>query len=258
MKKLTAALLGLMLALCVCCLPALAEEKAGDDAAGAFVSKWVNEEGTVEIVRQDDELKAQIVRGGEYPAATCWEYSVAYDAETGTLVSVRPGVKLAITFGEEGGFDISETLREGCEAGFALDAQGRLVWQDDMENPGGGEAFAKIGNYDCTVWVCDRASIEIYWEEEGYKVSVTWASSAFEETEWMYSCYYDPETDSLMDPGTGIRSESVYGEGGEMVSHTDVYDDGEAVFSLDADGHLVWKDMKEDAGAGMVFELAAM
>ena len=39
-------------------------------------------------------------------------------------------------------------------------------------------------------WQCGRASIEMYWEEEGFRVHIRWGSSAWEHTEWEYSCYY--------------------------------------------------------------------
>ena len=39
-------------------------------------------------------------------------------------------------------------------------------------------------------WVCDRASIEIVWEEEGFRVFISWGSSAAETSVWEYSCHY--------------------------------------------------------------------
>ena len=80
-------------------------------------------------------------------------------------------------------------------------------------------------------WVCDRASIEIIWEEEGFRVFISWGSSASETSEWEYSCYYDAETKSLEAMPTGIHTDNVYGEDGEIVSSTVIYDDGEATFT---------------------------
>ena len=53
---------------------------------------------------------------------------------------------------------------------------------------------------------------------------------------------------------TGIHTDNVYGEDGEIVSSTVIYDDGEATFTLDEEGHLLWHDAKEDAGKDMLFE----
>lgn len=104
------------------------------------------------------------------------------------------------------------------------------------------------------VWQCDRATVAVYWEEEGFKVQITWGSSAWEHTEWQYSCYYHGEDNTLVAVPFGICKEYVYGEDGELVSATEVYNDGEAVFSLDAEGYLIWQDLKENAGEGMRFE----
>ena len=104
------------------------------------------------------------------------------------------------------------------------------------------------------VWQCGRATIAMYWEEEGFKVLITWGSSAWEHTEWQYSCFYMEEDHTLSSVPFGTRTEFVYGDGGELVSAAEVYNDGEAVFSLDQEGYLLWQDMKENAGDGMRFE----
>ena len=103
-------------------------------------------------------------------------------------------------------------------------------------------------------WVCDRASIEIIWEEEGFRVFISWGSSATENAEWEYSCYYNAETKTLESMPSGIHRENVFGEDGEIVTSNIVYEDGEAIFTLDADGHLLWQDAKADAGKDMMFE----
>lgn len=103
-------------------------------------------------------------------------------------------------------------------------------------------------------WVCDRASIEMIWEEEGFRVFISWGSSASETSEWEYSCCYNTETNSLESMPTGIHTDNVYGADGEIVSTTVIYDDGEATFTLDEDGRLLWHDLKEDAGKNMLFE----
>lgn len=103
-------------------------------------------------------------------------------------------------------------------------------------------------------WGCDRATIEMNWEEEGFKVLIRWGSSAWEHSEWMYSCYFHEENGTLVSMPFGIRTDYVYGENGELVSASDVYNDGEATFYLDGEGYLIWQDEKENAGADMRFE----
>ena len=79
-------------------------------------------------------------------------------------------------------------------------------------------------------------------------------SGSEETSEWEYSCYYNAETKSLEAMPAGIHTDNVYGEDGEIVSSTVIYDDGEATFTLDEEGHLLWRDAKEDAGKDMLFE----
>ena len=104
------------------------------------------------------------------------------------------------------------------------------------------------------IWQCDRASIEIDWEEDGYRVFIEWSNSAWEHTEWQYSCFYHEEDNTLVSMPFGLRTDVVYTEDSDEPSYTDIYDDGQATFFLDEDGHLIWQDEKEDAGKDMHFE----
>ena len=102
-------------------------------------------------------------------------------------------------------------------------------------------------------WMCDRAAITMYWEEAGFRTLVSWGSSAWEETEWEYNCYYNEEDGTVVSLPFGVRTDNVYNDDGELTSSTEVYNDGEAVFSLDEEGCLIWQDKKENAGDGMRF-----
>lgn len=104
------------------------------------------------------------------------------------------------------------------------------------------------------VWQCGRASIEMYWEEEGFRVLIAWGGSAWEHSEWQYSCYYHEEDNTVVSMPFGTRTEYVYGEDGALVSATEAYNDGAATFLLDEEGYLIWQDEKENAGEGMRFE----
>lgn len=104
------------------------------------------------------------------------------------------------------------------------------------------------------IWECDRATIEMVWEEEGYRVLIHWGSSAWEATTWEYACYYNAEDNTLLSTPFGIRTEWIFDDNGEEKSATVVYDDGIAGFSLDEEGRLLWLDDKDDAGKDMRFE----
>ena len=82
---------------------------------------------------------------------------------------------------------------------------------------------------------------------------ITWANSASENYEWVYTCAYDEATDSLVSEA-GALNDVTYSDEGEVVSVKIVYDDGAAKFSLNDDSMLIWQDEKEDAGKDLVFE----
>ena len=103
-------------------------------------------------------------------------------------------------------------------------------------------------------WQCGRLTAAVDWEEEGFRVLIIRHAGASEQTEWEYSCYYHEDDDTAVSLPFGIRTEVVLGEDGGIASFTEVYNDGEAVFSLDADGHLLWQDLKENEGEGLRFE----
>lgn len=106
-------------------------------------------------------------------------------------------------------------------------------------------------------WQCDRASISMNWEEEGFRVLIRWGSSAWDHTEWEYSCFYHEENNTLVSVPFGTRTDYKYGDDGVLVSCDEVYNDGQATFSLDGEGRLIWQDEKENAGEGMRFERLA-
>ena len=110
----------------------------------------------------------------------------------------------------------------------------------------------EAGVYSGT-WMCDRAVITMDWEEEGFRVLIRWGSSAWEQTEWEYSCYYHEDVGTLVSMPFGIRTDYRYNEAGEVVSAEEIYNDGEAVFSLDEEGYLLWMDARENAGEGLKF-----
>ena len=90
-------------------------------------------------------------------------------------------------------------------------------------------------------------------------MTVTGSGGAFSGAYWAYTCDYDEETDSLVSNGeVASMIEYTYSEDGEDYSEELIYDDGEAVFSLDDAGNLIWDDRKENAGEGRTFEPVAV
>lgn len=104
-----------------------------------------------------------------------------------------------------------------------------------------------------------RATIVIGATDEvnGADATVTWASSAAENSVWTMSGTFDADT-LTFEYGDGVRTNYVYKDDGEVESETEVYKDGHGTMTF-TDGDtitLTWKDDVEDAGKDMVFEFA--
>ena len=106
---------------------------------------------------------------------------------------------------------------------------------------------------DGAVWADDRASLEVIPEEDCYRVLILWGSSAWETTEWTYTCEYDAEKDQLI-AGHVICNNTVYDDnGGE--DRTIVLDqDCETVFALNGEGKLVIINAVDESLEGKAFE----
>ena len=123
-----------------------------------------------------------------------------------------------------------------------------LAMAESDEKPMPAEAAVYEGE-----WACDRAVAELVWEEEGFRVLISWGSSAWENTTWEYSCYYQEGDNTLVSVPFGIKTDLVFDDNGNETSATVAYEDGQATFKIDEDGHLIWIDEKENAGDGMHF-----
>ena len=133
----------------------------------------------------------------------------------------------------------------------ALSACGSKAEPDDGQNP----VMNFVGTY-----VCGRAAIVIGAtdEENGANATVTWSSSAAENSEWTMSGTFDPEK-LQFEYHDCVRTDYVYGEDGEISSQEDVYTGGHG-FMFFSEGDpltLTWQDDAEDAGKDMVFEYAS-
>ena len=108
-----------------------------------------------------------------------------------------------------------------------------------------------VGNY-----VCDRASIFISAEDnESVSAIVTWSSSAWENSSWVMSGTFDPET-LQFEYHDCVKTDYVYEENGDTKSETEVYKGGHGFMTF-AEGDpmtLTWQEDQEKAADGMVFE----
>ena len=122
---------------------------------------------------------------------------------------------------------------------------------ETFPQPEGGRKFESD-------WAIAGGLAEIYYEEEGYRATLTIENRDGAGSMWEYACFYMEDTDSLLsfssrrldftiDPDTG---DTVYGD----VAYEGIDEEGkETAFTIDAEGCLIWKDGHDDAGAGLKF-----
>ena len=123
---------------------------------------------------------------------------------------------------------------------------------DEGQNP----AMNFVGNY-----VCGRACILIGAPdgENGMDATVTWSSSAAENSTWVMSGTFDPET-LQFEYHDCVRTDYVYNESGDVDSQEEVYTGGHGFMTF-TEGDpitLTWQDDQEKIADDMVFEYAGM
>ncbi len=130
----------------------------------------------------------------------------------------------------EGNGAAEDIIAKLPEPGWVLDSVNGAVWQDD------------------------RASLEVFLEDvDNYKVLISWGSSAWETTEWVYACDYEADTQTLKARYV-VCDNLVYDDAGNE-TRTNVYEkDSEAVFCLNEEGKLLLRNAGDDALEGKTFE----
>lgn len=255
MKKLLCALTALVMLAAV----ALAEAPAAE-VIDRFSDTWVDTGAAMEIWYDADDaaFHCTAVLGDGGDVSDTFEYNTCrYDAETDTLIC-EDGTRTHDDHGET-------TATDGLTAKvFFADSGDRLIWTDSeglagdfrlqrLEDAEAAEYAESLGF--AGRWGCGRATIDITIQDDGsFKVFIAWGSSAAESVEWTYPCVYDGDSNCLYSYMPGSKAVVTYAEGGDFESVETEYEDGEATFTIDADGMLIWQDAKENAGDGMRFE----
>ena len=260
MKKWTALLVALMMtALCAVSLAEETGSTVSPEAIALYSSEWTDGFTSVRIFAEEDHWRVWVVSAD---GTAEWDYCCLYDAAEKTLKADTDleNTKSIITMDEEGSVTANDVVYTDGAAVFSLNGEGKLIWKDEKEDAGAGFAFEKIGWYE-GLWVCgeetgSRYELNCYWDVEepgdgnvysGYKVEIE-RYDGEEYTHWVYSCFYDAETNTL----SSIFGSKEYAEKEGDAINT-VYDDGEAEFSFDDEGCICWKDKVEDAGNGLQF-----
>ena len=120
----------------------------------------------------------------------------------------------------------------------------------DIEDDGQNPIMNFVGPY-----VADRATINIEADgTDGAKATVSWASSATENSEWVMTGTFNAET-LVFEYSDCTKTNTVYDDDGNVTSTEEVYTDGSGSMQFE-DGDilsLTWQDDEENAGEGMVF-----
>ena len=123
---------------------------------------------------------------------------------------------------------------------------------EEYPQPEGGKKFE-------TNWAIFGMTVEIHYEEEGYRVYIKSSDpEQHQGTEWEYSCSYNEEQDALLsisssknsyteDPATGDLQRGPF-----EYQETDNADQT-TVFTIDQEGFLLWKDGRGQDGADLQF-----
>lgn len=271
MKRIMSILLAALLA-CLCA--GAAAETVPEDVARVFSDTWLSENAEIAAAIEVWVENGAFVCSGNRSLDEAgdedyrWEYNNChYDAEKKCVTCT--GVRTHNVFDNAAMTLNTDETVTGVTATFTVDDKDRLIWTDS-EGLMDGVAFLRLdaaealmGDYytpdpnglkfDGT-WVCGRANMDISAEDAGYKVSITWAGSAWQVAQWEYACMYDAETGTLVDSGMGAKSIVTYVGEGEIGSIEEEYTNGTATFAIGEDGMLTWSDGVEDAGNGMAFE----
>ena len=122
---------------------------------------------------------------------------------------------------------------------------------DEADQPEAGKKFEND-------WAVAGGLVQIYYEEEGYRVSLDLEKEGGTGSLWEYSCYYHEDTDDLVSISSIRTDYTIDKDTGDKVFGENVYDgfdeeNRETRFLIDRDGFLIWKDGHEDAGAGLKF-----
>ena len=129
-----------------------------------------------------------------------------------------------------------------CASKQAEEAEGSQ--EEDGQNP----VMNFVGPYSS-----DRASMLV--EAEGMtdaKITVSWASSASESSEWTMSGAFDADALTVSYDNC-VRTDYVYNESGEVDSETVVYDNGTGTILFAEDGAITWIDDQDHVADGMTF-----
>ena len=104
-----------------------------------------------------------------------------------------------------------------------------------------------------STWITENGDwrIEMYGEDGGIKPYIVHRLGDNKEDIWEYATALNPEKTALTAVPFGLHYLQDTVSGNWDVTY---YEDGDAVFTLNENGQLLWNDLKEDAGKGLAFD----
>ncbi|MBQ9827777.1 MAG: hypothetical protein IJM62_03750 [Lachnospiraceae bacterium] len=201
---------------------------------------------------------------------TTWEMTGVLDKGKG-VIEYDECIKTNITFGEDGTETASEEVysdgtgrltffdrtmtweddKEDAGKDLSFELTGEEIEPDDSEGSVGGQnpVMNFIGNY-----VADRAVMYVQcWGDDSARITISWSSSASENTEW---CMIGPlDTDTLtVTYDECVKKNVTYGDDGTIKDEEFVYTDGTGTIKFNEDGTAVWVEDQADPQREVTFE----
>ena len=118
------------------------------DPAARFEGLWAAGRATIEIAPDEDAYLVTVQWGNSAADSIVWEYTCLYDEELDGLVSVGEATKSDVFYGEDGEIASSELMYDDGAAVFTFDDDGRLIWDDAVEDAAGDMAFEAVPPLD--------------------------------------------------------------------------------------------------------------
>lgn len=193
-------------------------------------------DGATDIDLSLEEIQNELFNGGEI-------FSQSGLEGTGSLdIQAAPGeYTVAVMYHDATGEGTLSTV--ASEADTAEEAADTA---EDGQNP----VMNFVGKYGS-----GRAGMLVEAEgKDGAKITVTWASSAAENSTWTMHGTFD-ETTLTVAYSDCVKTDCVYGEDGKIQSETVAYENGTGkIIFREQEYALTWEDDQEHIADGMVFE----
>ena len=226
-----------------------------DPGIEMFVSTWSTDGAQVDIQFSNGFFQVHIETFDHGYDWNEWTYLCTYDAGQQSLTAARTGTKHTYAYDFDTDRETKNTIYQDGSAVFTLRPDGYLIWLDENEDAGQGLLFTKLGNYH-GIWQCDNMTIQFRATGGTYRCTISKNEGNHLIATWSYHCKYDLESGNVISEDLG-RKEILVGCDAEGESYDMVYTDGSAIFSINDDGCLLWHDLKENAGIGMLFTPSA-